>query len=133
MKKYSNKTLLKKLDITEGIDLLFINAPDGYADLLGRLPARTKMLETMGRNINFIHFFVLTKKDLQKNFLKLKKSLKKDGMLWVSWPKGKNHTTDLKESIIRDIGLAYGLIDVKVIAIDDTWSGLKFVYQMSDR
>lgn len=133
MPSYSNKTLISKLGITEGSSLFFINTPDDYKKLLGKLPLKTKMLKKIGSNIDFIHFFTLTKKDLKKNFPKLKKALKKDGMLWVSWPKGKNYNTDLKENIIRDIGLEYGLVDVNVIAINDTWSGLKFVYRMSDR
>ena len=125
--------LIGKLGITEGVSLFFINTPDDYMKLLGKLPIKIKMLKTMVKNIDFIHFFVLTKKDLNKNFPRLKKNLKKDGMLWISWPKGNGLPTDLKENIIRDIGVKHGLVDVKVIAINHTWSGLKFVYRMSDR
>ena len=60
--------------------------------------------------------------------------LKKDGMLWVSWPKGSSKMlTDLKENVVRHIGIQTGLVDIKVVAIDDTWSGLKFVYRFADR
>lgn len=133
MTAYSNKTLIEKLGITQGASLFFINAPRGYKTLLGKLPTETKFLKKMGKNISFIHFFVLTKKDLNSHFPKLRKALKKDGMLWVSWPKGKKQATDLREDIVRTVGLRHGLVDVKVIAIDDIWSGVKFVWRFKDR
>lgn len=76
----------------------------------------------------------MTQKDFEKCFLKLKPVLTKSGMLWISWPKKTSGvTTDLDENKIRAFGLANGLVDVKVCAVDETWSGLKFVYRTKDR
>ncbi|HNP06444.1 MAG TPA: hypothetical protein PKN99_02405 [Cyclobacteriaceae bacterium] len=83
---------------------------------------------------DFIHLFVKEKKRFGREFLKLKTELKKDGMLWVSWPKKSSKVaSDLDENIIRDYGLANGLVDVKVCAVDEVWSGLKFMYRVKDR
>ena len=71
---------------------------------------------------------------LEAEFPKLKAALTSDGMLWISWPKKSSKVaTDLKEDIIREIGLTNGLVDVKVAAVDEVWSGLKFVYRLKDR
>ena len=71
---------------------------------------------------------------LKSAFPKLKSSLAQDGLLWISWPKGASKIkTDLNENVVREIGLGAGLVDVKVCAVDDVWSGLKFVYRLKDR
>ncbi len=89
---------------------------------------------TPSQKADIIHFFTTSSKTLEHEFLSLKNNLATDGMLWISWPKGQsNLPTDLNENIIREIGLKHGLVDVKVAAIDDTWSGLKFVYRIKDR
>ena len=81
-----------------------------------------------------IHYYTDTKSDLEKQFPSLKKLLAPDATLWISWPKAASgKQTDLNENIVRDIGLKYGLVDVKVIAVDEIWSGLKFVYRLKDR
>jgi len=83
---------------------------------------------------DFIHFFATRRRQLEQKFAALKKALAKDGMLWISWPKGSSGVaTDLNENVVREIGLARGLVDVKVCAIDSVWSGLKFVYRLRDR
>ncbi len=85
-------------------------------------------------NLDFVHYFVQQRDELTKIFPQLATIIKPNGMIWISWPKGSSRIeTDLNENIIRDIGLANGLVDVKVIAVDDEWSGLKFVYRLKDR
>ncbi len=133
MGSYSNKTLLEKLGIKSEMRLFFFNQPKGYAVLLGKLPPKVKLLKKLARNTDFLHYFTVTKADLNKAFPKLKKHLKKDGILWVSWPKNSHPMTDLKENIVRNLGLQHGLVDIKVVAIDGTWSGLKFVWRFADR
>lgn len=89
---------------------------------------------TKGKNLDFVHIFVKTKKEFEKGFLASKKSMSINAMLWVSWPKRSSKVaTDLDENIIRDFGLMNGLVDVKVCAVDEVWSGLKFVYRLEDR
>ena len=84
--------------------------------------------------MDFIHLFVKDRKTLEKEFLKNKKLLKKDGMLWISWPKkSAKVATDLDENTIRNFGLKNGLVDVKVCAVNETWSGLKFMFRLKDR
>jgi hypothetical protein len=78
--------------------------------------------------------FVATKADLAKRFPKLRDRLTSSGMLWIAWPKrSSGATTDLGENVVRVLGLEHGLVDVKVCAVDSTWSGLKFVRRLSDR
>lgn len=81
-----------------------------------------------------IHFFKDSRDSFEKDFFWAKKHLKKTGMIWVSWPKksSKMHT-DLDENIIREFGLTTGLVDVKVCAVNEIWSGLKFVFRVTDR
>ena len=132
MAGYSETPLAKKLGIKPGFKCLAINEPKNYFDLLSPLPD-AKFIKT-GKDLDFVHMFTTDFKSFSKLFLANKKLLKKDGMMWISWPKKSAKVpTDLDENIIRDFGLKNGLVDVKVCAVDDTWSGLKFVYRLSDR
>jgi hypothetical protein len=89
---------------------------------------------TLAGPLDFIQFFTTARVDLEAQFTILKQSLTPTGMLWVSWPKKASKLkTDLDENIIREIGLAHGLVDVKVCAVDEQWSGLKFIYRLKDR
>jgi hypothetical protein len=84
--------------------------------------------------LDFVHLFTKEKTDLEKRFPGLMKTLTPAGMFWVSWPKGASKLkTDLNENVVRAIGLEAGLVDVKVCAVDDVWSGLKFVRRLKDR
>jgi len=84
--------------------------------------------------LDFIQFFTNERRALEREFAKLARALTPAGMLWISWPKQSSGVaTDLTEDVIRAIGLAHGLVDVKVAAVDDVWSGLKFVRRMKDR
>ncbi len=111
-----------------------LNAPDGFRELLVGLPAELTLLDQTTASANFIHFFAHGRDELDKVFQTLAESVAKDGMIWISWPKKSSGVpTDLTENVVRDIGLAQGLVDAKVCAIDETWSGLKFVYRIKDR
>ena len=134
MAVYSKRTLVEKLGIKEGFRILILNQPDNYEHLLSPLPKNIERLTPDSEKADFIQFFTTEKKELQKEFPKLKQALVPSGSLWVSWPKtGSKLQTDLNENIIRDIGLENELVDVKVIVIDEIWSGLKFIYRLKDR
>lgn len=134
MAGYSKRTLIEKLGIKSGSKLIFIDPPEGYDRLLGPLPKDTKLESSLIGKFNFIQYFVTSKLDLEKMFLILKKHVSPEGMLWICWPKGGSKIeTNLNENVIRKIGLQNALVDVKVCAIDDDWSGLKFIYRLKDR
>jgi hypothetical protein len=131
---YSKRSLVDKLGIKPGNRVYLGNMPEDYLSLLGPLPAGAKLMKSLATPCEFIQFFVKEKAKLEASFPKLKKALTPDGTLWISWPKGASKVpTDLNENIARDIGLRIGLVDVKVCAVDDVWSGLKFVFRLKDR
>src|SRR5438874_1846298 len=122
---YSQRSLGDKLGLKPGHKLIILNAPPGYADLLGPLPAGVRPALALQGPLDFIQFFTTGRAELEGEFPKLKAALAPTGMLWISWPKGASKVpTDLNENVVRDIGLKFGLVDVKVIAVDQTWSGL---------
>lgn len=128
MARYSTTPLLKKLGIKPGHRCVVHNEPAAYWEWLSPLPEGVT-LATRGE-ADFIHLFTKNRKDFEKQLM----ALKKDGMLWVSWPKKASKVpTDLNENVIRDFGLKYRLVDVKVCAVDEVWSGLKLVYRLTDR
>jgi hypothetical protein len=129
---YSGTPLIKKLGIKPGARTTFLDAPPHFAALLGEMPdgARTSTRGT----IDFAIAFVKTKAAVVKRFDALIDRMTPEAMIWISWPKKSSGVaTELTENLIRDIGLAAGLVDVKVCAIDETWSGLKFVRRLRDR
>lgn len=132
---YSGTTLAKKLGLKEGFSILLYQQPDYYFDLFTDLPANyTPLGEIAFETADFIHLFCTTFAELQSVASTYKAALKKNGLLWISWPKGKSSIkTDLKRDMIRNYLLDLGLVDVKVAAIDEDWSGLKFVYRLKDR
>lgn len=128
---YSKTPLIKKLGIKVGIRGIIVGAPKDVLQLFDDAPlVRPKRLSG---NLDYIHLFILDEKTLKTELAKLKKLLKPTGSLWVSWPKSRQLGTTLHENLVRDIGLTLGLVDIKVVAIDETWSGLKFVYRLKDR
>ena len=125
---------MKKLGIKSGFRIIALFEPSHYLDLLFPLPEDVVIKRSSTSEVDFIHLFVKGRNVFEKEFLKNKKILKKDGMFWVSWPKkSAKVATDLDENIIRNFGLDHGLVDVKVCAVDDVWSALKFVYRIEDR
>ena len=134
MAGYSGTPLLKKLGVKENAVMFVYNAPKEYFDWLSPLPKGVSVKSRAMGEMDFIHVFTPELSVFKKQFLECKKHLKKDGMLWISWPKKSSKMeTDLDENVIRDFGLANGLVDVKVCAVDDVWSGLKFVIRVKDR
>ena len=130
MAGYSGTPLVKKLGLTEGLVIFVGDAPETYFDSISPLPKGLIVKDKLVGEFDFIHLFVNQVKRFQKEFISGKKHLKKTGMLWISWPKKSSKVpTDLDENIIRDFGLSEGLVDVKVCAVDEIWSGLKFVYR----
>lgn len=133
MAGYSGTSLVKKLGIKPGFSIAFVNAPTGYANELD-LPAGVSINSRSGKLLDFAQLFVKNEKELKTNFSKYAKRLNASGMLWVSWPKKSSGVlSDLSENVVREIGLAAGLVDVKVCAVNEVWSGLKFVYRLKDR
>lgn len=135
MTGYSGTPLIKKLGIKSGHQLLVTGEPAAYWDWVSPLPEGVIVKRKLGVAVlDFVHLFVKEKKLFEKELLRYKKSLKPDGMIWISWPKKSSKViTDLDENIIRDFALKNGLVDVKVCAVDEVWSGLKLVIPVKDR
>lgn len=131
---YSTTPLAKKLGIKEGHIVLLVNEPSHYILLFEDMPEVNYVENPPRESIDFIHLFCTRKVDFEKQSLQLKPALKMTGMLWVSWPKGSSKIeTDLNRDYIREYLLENGLVDVKVCAVDQDWSGLKFMYRIKDR
>ena len=135
MAGYSKNPLWKKLGIKEGHNCYLHNSPDNYFDLLEETPKETKWDDSLtNAPFDFEHAFVTQLSQLEKGWTTWKDNLKKDGTLWISWPKGTSKLeTDLNGNMVREFGLNGGLVDVKICAIDENWSGLKFMYRKKDR
>ena len=134
MAGYSGTPLPKKLGIKEGSRIALVNAPKDFESELGQLPTGVTFLKQSTKSLDIILFFVLSERVLTRDFAKLAERLVANGMMWIAWPKKTSGVaTDLYEGRVRQIGLDAGLVDVKICAIDDTWSGLKFVYRLKDR
>jgi hypothetical protein len=133
MPGYSGTPLPKKLGIKDGFSVCLLGAP---AEVQAELRAPLAACKIVGNKtpLDFAMVFTKSKSDLAKEFKRLSKQLAPAGMLWASWPKKSSGVaTDLDENMVRDIGLATGLVDVKVCAVTDIWSGLKFVRRVKDR
>ncbi|HKP36996.1 MAG TPA: hypothetical protein VJT71_09060 [Pyrinomonadaceae bacterium] len=130
---YSGTPLVKKLGIKSGFTALFMNAPVDFASRLD-LPADVIIKKTPQPQLDFVLLFVKSEKQLTQKFSHVAARLKPTGMLWVAWPKKSSGVvTDLTFTNVQAIGLAAGLVDVKICAVDEVWSGLKFVYRVKDR
>jgi hypothetical protein len=136
MAGYSGTPLPKKLGIKPAHRLAVFNAPDGFLQTLGDLPEAVEVLTEFsgGPALDVIVFFTKELSDLSKRFKAIAKKLAPAGGFWIAWPKkASGVATDLTEDIIRAVGLDAGLVDNKVCAIDETWSGLRFVIRVQDR
>ncbi len=131
---YSGTPLIKKLGIKPGFKIAILNPPAHYRQLIGELPESVTIVDGLNGPLDFISFFTRQSAELADQFPALKQALASNGMLWISWPKkSAKVATDLTENVVRDIGLRNRLVDVKVAAVDESWSGLKFVYRVEDR
>jgi hypothetical protein len=134
MAGYSGTPLPQKLGIKPGARLGLFDAPEGFETTLGALPADVKKTTALKGALDVALFFTTSRSALEKRFTALAKAVAPAGSLWISWSKkSSGKKTDLDENIIRAVGLAKGLVDVKVCAVDETWSGLKFVVRLKDR
>jgi hypothetical protein len=134
MAGYSGTPLSKKLGIKENYRLSFINAPKNFVPQLGKLPSNVRILSRLSSPLDLVVLFVDRETSLTKQFAELTSQLASNGMLWVAWPKKSSGVaTDLSFENVQRIGLDCGLVDVKICAIDEVWSGLKFVYRLKDR
>jgi len=134
MAGYSGTPLAKKLGIKEFHCLALVNAPENFLAQLGPLPATTKIVERSVKPLDLVLLFVDKERLLARDFPRLAKKLASNGMIWIAWPKKSSGvTTDLSFDRVQKIGLKCGLVDVKICAVDDIWSGLKFVYRLKDR
>jgi hypothetical protein len=128
MAGYSGKPIVQKLGIKPGFSIFVDGAPSTYGDLVGRLPADVTMKAKAEPPLDMVHVFATKAKGLAGRLRGYRAAIAPDGMIWVSWPKKSSHvTTDLTDVVVRDTALALGLVDIKVCAIDEVWSGLKFV------
>lgn len=131
---YSGTPLWKKLGLRAGLTVLTINAPRNYRKLLSGLPKGITFVTDAEPSIPFVHLFTSSALELAVCLSTLKRGLAPDGVIWVSWPKKTSGVaTDITEDTIRDVALPLGLVDVKVCAVDETWSGLKLVVRKSKR
>ena len=131
---YSGTPLAKKLGIKDGFKIKLINAPKYYFKLFSDFPKQTKMINDDQTKVDFIHFFCTNAEELNTKIVALKNQLHPAGMIWISWyKKSAKIATDVTEDIIRSIALKNGLVDIKVCAVDEKWSGLKLVIPVKDR
>ncbi len=134
MPGYSGTPLPKKLGIKDGFRTSLIAAPAEVRSELKSALAKCDVVSDAKAPLDFAMIFTKSSTELKKEFPRITKSLGTAGMLWVSWPKKTSGVaTDLNENVVRDIGLAAGLVDIKVCAVSEIWSGLKFVRRVKDR
>ena len=131
---YSGTPLAKKLGIRDGARVALLGAPPGFRGALAPLPEGVRFARGAERPLDLILLFVRSEAELRSAFAPAAGRLTPSGMLWVAWPKkAAKVPTDLVEGVVQRIGLEHGLVDTKVCAIDETWSGLRFVRRLRDR
>jgi hypothetical protein len=134
MSGYSGTPLPKKLGIKEGHRVVLVSAPDQIEELLGDLPAGVTLLRQARPPYDVVLLFVTERRVLAKRVPELAAKMDRAGGLWACWPKRSSGVeTDVTEDVIRDVVLPLGLVDNKVCAVDETWSGLRIVYRLKDR
>ena len=130
----SGKQLSQKLGIKPGFRIFVDSPPKPYRAIVGELPDGAKILSRLAASIDMVHLFAKEAAELAGKLRGLRKAIAPDGMIWVSWPKkASGMATDLGDVVVRDLALPLGLVDIKVCAIDDTWSALKFVIPKAQR
>lgn len=128
MAGYSGTPLWKKLGISPGATLCILGAPQDYARLVAPLPARVDLVKRLDDKVDIVHVFATKRTKLTEALRASLAKMRQDAAIWVSWPKKASKVeTDITEDTIREIALPMGLVDIKVCAVDDTWSGLKLV------
>jgi hypothetical protein len=134
MAGYSGTPLPQKLGIKPGLSVVTIDAPTNYRRLLGTIPEGVTFSDRLKPESNFVHVFVRRRSELEKKVSVLRKKIADTGTVWISWPKKSSGvSTDVTEDVVRDVALPLGFVDVKVCAIDETWSGLKLMVRRENR
>jgi hypothetical protein len=131
---YSGTPLAKKLGIKEGHRVAFPSAPEGFRELLKDLPNGVVVRSRVSGSLDVIVFFTKSRAELERRLPALRRAMKPAAGLWIAWPKRSSGVeTDMTEDVARELGLANRLVDNKVAAIDETWSGLRLVIRLADR
>jgi hypothetical protein len=134
MAGYSGKPLTQKLGIKPGFRIFASNAPKPYDAIVGKLPEGAKIVARPAAPLDMVHLFATEAAGLAGKLSGFRAAVAPDGMIWVSWPKkASGVATDLSDVVVRETALPLGLVDVKVCAVDDVWSGLKFVIPKAQR
>jgi hypothetical protein len=134
MAGYSGKSVVQKLGINPGFCIFVGRAPRAYGDVVGELPDDVTIAPRLKAPLDMVHLFAIEAKGLAAKLRSCRAAIEPDGMIWVSWPKkASGVATDLTENVLRDTALPLGLVDIKVCAVDDIWSGLKFVIPKDQR
>jgi hypothetical protein len=125
---YSGTPLARKLGFKPGFAAAYVNAPAGFDALVGELPGDVRVRKQLRAPLDLIVCFVTARHELERRLPALRGALAPAGMLWVAWPKRASGVpTDMTEDVVREVALPTGLVDTKVAAIDETWSGLRLV------
>jgi hypothetical protein len=131
---YSGTPLARKLGIAEGSRVALLGAPDGFDDELALFPDGVTVLRRLAAGIDVAVLFVTERRELERRFPSAAKAIFPAGGLWVAWPKRSSKVqTDLTEDVLREVGLPHGLVDNKVCAVTEVWSGLRFVWRKENR
>jgi hypothetical protein len=134
MAGYSGKPLVQKLGIKPGFRIFTTCAPAAYGAIVGKLPAGVTIMTRLAGTVDMVHVFATDAAVLGSKLRAGRAAIDPDGMVWVSWPKKSSGVaTDLTDNVVRETALPLGLVDIKVCAIDETWSALKFVIPREQR
>lgn len=131
---YSGTPLAKKLGIKESFSVVTVNAPDNFEELLRPLPDNVSIGFTLKPNVDVLHFFTNSRDELFSGLAEYRKLIKQNGAIWVSWyKKAAKLPTEITEDTVREAAFPLGLVDVKVCAVDEKWSGLKLLIRRENR
>ncbi len=134
MAGYSGTPLAKKLGIKAGMVLHTVNAPENYAALVDPLPENVKIAPARAKELDLVHIFATTRAELGRSLGQFLGKIKQNGVIWVSWPKKSSGVpSEITEDTVREVALPLGLVDIKVCAVNDVWSGLKLVIRKENR
>jgi hypothetical protein len=134
MAGYSGTPLPRKLGIKGGMRVAFLDAPPEFAGLVSPLPDGVEVGEKLDGSVDVLVFFTVSRAELERRMGELKAAIAPAGAAWVAWPKRSSKVaTDMTEDVVRDVALPLGLVDNKVCAIDQTWSGLRLVIRVTER
>ena len=131
---YSGTPLAKKLGIAPGSRLFLSDAPKNYLELVAPIPKGAQVVKTIGEDTDIVHLFATERSRLAALLRSSLAKMRPDAAIWVSWPKKSSKVpTDITEDTIREVALPMGLVDIKVCAVDEIWSGLKLVVRKENR